>query len=270
MARRIAVTGVASGIGAELAALLTKAGDSVIGFDVVETNANVSTFIPLDLSDPASIKAATAQVNGPLDGLCNIAGLPPRDGLEALILQVNFIGTRNFTGQMVDKLSPGASIVNMASRAGAQWRQNLKQVLQLGALTSATEAETFVASESLDAARAYNLSKEAIIAWTTALTEDMIARDIRVNSISPGAVATGILDDFARVFGEVMQRNVTRAGRAGTPLEVAQIAQFLLSDQCAWLKGIDIPVDGGMGGFNMSDMLGLAAMKSADGKGAST
>lgn len=262
MGRSIAVTGVASGIGAELAAILTAEGHEVIGFDVRETATDVAKFIPLDLNDPASVIAATDALETPLDGLCNNAGLPPREGLEAKLLQVNFLGTRQFTKALVPKLKPGASVVNMASRAGAQWMQNLEQVLRLGALQS-SEVAAFIASEGIDATRAYNLSKEAVIAWTAALTEDMIARDVRVNSISPGAVATSILDDFAKAFGDKMTRNVVRAGRAGTPAEIAAVAAFLLSPQAAWIKGIDIPIDGGMGSFNMSDMLGLAVMKGA-------
>ena len=258
--RRIGVTGVASGIGAELAALLTARGDHVIGFDRVETENNIAEFVSLDLSDPNSISAAAASVQGQLDGLCNNAGLPPRDGLEALILQVNFIGTRQFTDLMLDRLLPGASVVHMASRAGAQWRQNLDQVLRLGAVTRHEEAAGFVAAEALDATRAYNLSKEAVIAWSTATTEAMIVRNIRVNTISPGAVATGILEDFAQAFGDVMARNVARAGRPAFPREVAQAAAFLLSDESAWIKGIDMPVDGGMGGFNIADQLALAPM----------
>ena len=60
-----------------------------------------------------------------------------------------------------------------------------------------------------------------------------------------------------------MVRNVERAGRAGTPREIAEVAAFLLSPSSGWLKGVDIAIDGGMGGFNMSDMLGLSAMKLA-------
>ncbi|GAB5448388.1 coniferyl-alcohol dehydrogenase [Gymnodinialimonas sp.] len=260
MGRKIAVTGVASGIGAELAEVLTGQGHEVIGFDLQETTRNVARFVRLDLGDPGAIAAAADAVDGPLDGLCNNAGLPPREGLEAALLQVNFLGTRQFTEALAPKLSPGASVVNVASRAGAQWRQNLAQVLRLGALAPG-EAADFVAAEGLDATRAYNLSKEAVIAWSAALTEEMIGVGVRVNSVSPGAVATGILEDFARAFGPQMARNVARAGRAGTPREVAQVVAFLLSPDAEWIKGADIPVDGGMGGFNMADALGLSAMK---------
>lgn len=262
MGRRIAVTGVASGIGAELAGLLGAEGHEVIGFDIREASGNVAQFVPLDLNDPASITAAAEAVQGPLDGLCNNAGLPPRDGLEAALLQVNFLGTRQFTQALVPKLAPGGSVVNVASRAGAQWQQNLAQVLRLGAVPPGG-AGAFVAEEGLNATRAYNLSKEAVIAWTLALTEEMIGAGVRVNSISPGAVATGILDDFARAFGDQMARNVARAGRAGTPREIAQVAAFLLSPKAAWIKGVDISIDGGMGGFNRTDAMGLAAMKGA-------
>ncbi len=261
MTQVFGVTGVASGIGAELARLLKVSGHHVIGFDIRETSENVDEFITLDLTDATSIAAAVDAVSRPLDGLCNNAGLPPRDGLETTLLQVNFLGTRMFTDLMIPHLNPNASIVNMASRAGAQWRQNLDQVLRLAAITNRADLDAFVAAEGIESARCYNLSKEAVIVWTAALTEDLIALKLRANSVSPGAVATGILQDFARAFGEIMARNVARAGRVGTPEEIAQIAAFLLSPKSAWIKGIDIPIDGGMGSFNMTDMLGLDAMK---------
>lgn len=260
MPKTFAVTGVASGIGAALARILKSNGDRVIGFDIAEASENVDHFIQLDLNDPAAITKAAAQVNAPLDGLCNNAGLPPRDGLEASLLQVNFLGQRQFTQAMLPKLLKGGAIVNMASRAGAGWREQIDQNKRLAALVDRAELDGFVASEEMDATRAYNLSKEAMILWTMAMTEDLIARDLRANSISPGAIATGILDDFARAFGDKMAKNVARARRPGTAEETAQIAAFLLSDKSSWLKGIDIPVDGGMGAFNLTDALGLNAM----------
>jgi len=181
--------------------------------------------------------------------------------METTILQVNFLGQRQFTEAMLPRLREGASIVNMASRAGAAWRDNIDQVKRLGALSRLDQLERLVDVEKLDAARCYNLSKEAMIVWTMAIAEDMIQRGLRVNSLSPGGVATGILDDFRRVFGERMARNLERAKRPGRPDEIARIAAFVLNAESNWLKGADVAIDGGISAFNMADMLDLGVMK---------
>jgi len=264
MSRTYAVTGVASGIGAELARVLKAAGHTVVGYDLIKTDLNVDHFVPLDLNDEDSIIAAAQQTPVGLDGLCNNAGLPPRLGLEAAILQVNFLGTRAFTKAMLPHLRPGASIVTMASRAGHGWRENLEQIKRLAHLTRADQLDGFIAAEGIDATRCYNLTKEAVILWSVSLTEELIGKGLRVNTLSPGGIATGILDDFKRAFGAQMARNVERAGRPGRPEEIAEIAAFVLSPQSNWLKGADIAIDGGMGAFNMTDMLGLEAMRLPD------
>lgn len=261
MIKTYAVTGVASGIGAAIAAYLKKNGHRVIGFDVKSVSLNVDQFIQLDLNDILQIKSASNKVKEPLDGLCNNAGLPPRKGLECSILQVNFIGQRQFTADMLKYVKPGGSIVNMASRAGAAWQQNLEQVRRLSAISECSALTAFIEHEGIDATRCYNLSKEAMIAWSFSMVEELLQRDIRINTISPGAIATGILVDFAQAFGEKMTRNVERAGRVGLPEEVANVAAFLLSSESSWLKGVDIPVDGGMGAFKLADALGLQGLK---------
>lgn len=262
MGRTYGITGVASGIGAQLAAKLKSQGHVVVGYDLQVMQDNVDHFVHLDLADMGSIERAASQTPFALDGLCNNAGLPPRSGLEAAILKVNFIGTRAFTNAMLPHLAPGASLVNMASRAGHGWRDALDQVKRLGQLSQMEEVAGFVADEDLDATRCYNLSKEAVILWTVAIAQDCVRAGVRVNSLSPGGIATGILDDFKKAFGEQMARNVERAGRVGTPEEIADIAAFVLSPESHWLKGADIPIDGGMGAFNMADVLGLNVMRS--------
>ncbi len=257
MIKTYAVTGVASGIGASIAAQLKQGGHRVVGFDVKPVALNVDQFIQLDLNDTLQIENAADTVNEELDGLCNNAGLPPREGLEKTILQVNFLGQRQFTAAVMQRIKPGGSIVNMASRAGAAWQQNIEQVLRLGAITDSAALDAFIKLEEINATRCYNLSKEAMIGWSLSMVEELLQRDIRINTISPGAIATGILDDFAQAFGEKMARNIKRAGRAGSPEEVANIAVFMLSSESGWLKGVDIPVDGGMGAFNLADALGL-------------
>ncbi len=253
---RVALTGGSSGIGAEAARKLTELGHDVTAFDISEPEVPVARWIETDLSDPASIRAAVEAAAGRFDALINNAGLPPRAGLEELILKVNWFGLRSFMAGMLDKLEPGGAIVNTASRAGGMWRDNLEEVKALIALEQGALPD-FIQARGIDATRAYNLSKEAVIVMTMAETENMIARNLRMNAVSPAAVSTGILKDFAAAFGDRMARNVARAGRPGLPEEIADVIIFLASPESGWIKGQDITIDGGMSAISMSEKLGL-------------
>jgi NAD(P)-dependent dehydrogenase (short-subunit alcohol dehydrogenase family) len=255
-----AVTGVASGIGAALAQRLLARGCRVTGFDVRPPADAPFPCHAVDLGDLGSIEHALAPAAGPFDGLCNNAGVSPRPGHEVAILTINYFAQRAVTRALLPRLAPGASIVNMASRAGARWRENLGQIQRLAALAP-NDVAAFVRDERIDAVRAYNLSKEALIAWTVGECEAMTARGLRINAVCPGAVATALLTDFAAAFGEAMARNVARAGRPGQPEEIAAIADFLLSPGSSWLRGAEISPDGGMGAFAASDAMGLAALR---------
>ena len=254
---RIAMTGGATGIGAAIAQKYCDEGHQLTVFDIAQPSAPVEKWVALDLSDPASIDAALAAVDGPFDVLINNAGLPPRDGLKALILKVNFFGFRQFSEGFEEKLAPGAAIVNTASRAGAMWQQNLEQVKAL-MRADLSGLDEFLSDNDIDDTRAYNLSKEAVIVYTMAQTERLIAKDLRMNCVSPAAVSTGILEDFTKAFGPKVVQNIQRAGRPGHPEEIADIILFLASDKSGWIKGQNITPDGGMSAMAMTDMLGLS------------
>jgi len=257
---RVAITGASTGIGAEVAKLLKANGSEVTAFDIVEPQSNVDHWIKTDLSDRTSISNAITAIGSsdktPFDALINNAGLPPRRGLEEKILRVNYFGLKFFLDAMLEHLQTGAAIVNTASRAGAQWRDNLPQVKALMALDEG-DLSAFIEKQEIDPTRAYNLSKEAIIVMTMAETENMISRQLRMNSVSPAAVSTGILDDFAKAFGDKMTKNVARVGRPGLPEEIAKVIVFLASSDSQWIKGQDIVVDGGMGSVIASENLQL-------------
>ena len=157
---------------------------------------------------------------------------------------------------MLSRLNAGASIVNTASRAGAMWRDNLDEVKALMALP-VEELPDFIAQRNIDATRAYNLSKEAVIVMTMSMTSQLLEKELRMNSVSPAAVSTGILPDFAKAFGDKMEKNLARVGRPGTPEEVADVIVFLACEQSSWIKGQDIVVDGGMSATVASEMMGL-------------
>lgn len=101
---------------------------------------------------------------------------------------------------------------------------------------------------------AYVASKGAILSLTRALAMDHAADGIRVNSISPGSIATPMLEYAARTFSpdvpvtEVFRRfgEAHPLGRVGTPEEVAELAAFLASSKASFCTGGDYRIDGGL------------------------
>ena len=131
--KKIIVTGAASGIGAASAKFIKSKGATVIGVDINEPKENIDQYVKVDMSDPVSIEEAVEELPSGIDALCNIAGVPPTQE-RTLVLKVNFLGLRYFTELMIDKLNNPASIVNMASLAGAGWPQSGPQIKNLIAL----------------------------------------------------------------------------------------------------------------------------------------
>lgn len=254
---RVVITGAATGIGLAAASRLKESGAEVVAIDIAEPKGPIDRWLRTDMSDPAEIDAAVASLDGTFDALINNAGLPPREGLSEKILAVNFLGLRGLTEGMLGKLAPGASIVSTASRAGARWRENIEQVKRLLALASRDEIGPFIAAEGIDHVRAYDLSKEAVIVWSMAQCERLIGLQMRANTVSPSAVATGILDDFKAAFGERAAQAIARAGRPGNAAEIAEVIAFLASPLSNWIKGTDVTVDGGMTAMASCDQMAL-------------
>jgi len=243
--KTIVVTGAASGIGAETARLLKAGGARVIGLDRNEPVANVDEYIPVDLSRPESIDAALSQLPGSIDGLCNIAGVPPTAGRQ-LVLSVNLLGLIRLTEGLLPKFNQGASIVNVASLAGLGWPEALgacKTFLEEGDFDN---IETFCEQHNIDDARSYFFGKEALIVWTMQNRWTWRDRGIRMNCVSPGPVDTPILQDFIETLGERAEEDMRVMDRPGTPQDIAPLVVFLSSDDSVWIRGTNIPCDGGM------------------------
>lgn len=244
--KTIIVTGCASGIGLETAGLIKRLGGRVIGVDRNMTTEHVDELYRADLSDERSIKALINALPNQVDGIANIAGLPPTAPAE-LVIKVNLVGLKYFTENMIPKLADGASIVNLASLAGFGWPQAVAQIKE-GADLGFDDVGDFVRKHGIDqqTGRSYFYSKEALIVWTMQNRWTWRDRGIRMNAVSPGPVDTPILKDFLETLGDRAEEDRRIMDRPGTPEDIAPIVAFLLSDMTTWIRGTNIPADGGM------------------------
>lgn len=242
--KTLIVTGAASGIGAATAALLASQGARVLSVDINRPATPVGEFFQADLSSQASIDRLVEALPAGAHGLANIAGLPPTRPASA-VLAVNLVGLKYFTTRLVPRLADGAAIVNLASLAALGWPQATASI-QASADLGFDGIEAFCEAHAIAGARSYFFSKEALVVWTMQNRWTWRDRGIRMNCVSPGPVETPILKDFLATLGARAEEDMRTMDRPGTPADIAPVVAFLLSDGAAWIRGTNVPVDGGM------------------------
>lgn len=245
----VIVTGT-TGIGRAAALLLAQRGGSVVACGI-DKNANEQLaaeganenlnlhVLNCDVSQPGdvrSILAKAVELFGGLDIIVNAAAVHPfGNAVETDIetwnhcLGVNVTGIFLFAHYGVPEMKKrgGGSIVNLASVQGHSCQAGVA---------------------------AYATSKGAIHSLTRALAIDHAKDGIRVNSISPGSIATPMLELAAQKFypgvptQEVFHRfgQAHPLGRVGIPEEVAELIAFLASDLAGFCTGGDYVIDGGL------------------------
>ena len=244
--KKIIVTGCSSGIGAETTKVLQAQDAQVLGVDINPSD-NADAFFHADLSDQKSINDLVASLPNDIDGLANIAGVPPTMP-ASLVLKVNLVAVKYLTSSLISKLSNGASIVNLASLAGFGWANAVPQIKDSYDLDFGTVDE-FIAKYDLEnatAGRSYFFAKEALVVWTILNRWTWRDRGIRMNAVSPGPVDTPILKDFVETLGERAHEDMEVMDRPGTPKDLAPVVAFLLSDATTWFRGANLTCDGGM------------------------
>lgn len=243
--KRVVVTGCSSGIGLELAASLLALGAEVTGLSRRAPDIGLARFLPLDLSSADSVESAAAGIDAPVDALFNCAGAPPTLS-SADLVKVNFLGTRLLTARIADTMSTGGAVVCISSSIGAGWRANLPQLREFVATESFEAGVRWYEQNETAAGHGYPFSKQALNVWTMQESARLIARGIRINTTSPGAVRTPLLDASEQVFPAELLRAVEHpSGRRSDVGEQVGPLLFLNSPAASYITGTDLAVDGG-------------------------
>lgn len=244
--KTIVITGVSSGIGSDTAKLLRLQGARVIGVDRNDPMLTLDGFVKADLSTPAAIDAAIAQLPERIDALCNIAGVPGTAPVD-LVAKVNYLGLRHLTLGLLDRMT-GGSVVNISSILGAEWPARLEPHRALGQTASFADGQAWLAQHPVPQETCYQYFKEALIVWTYTQSQKLfLEHNVRMNCVAPGPVFTPILGDFVQMLGqERVEKDAHRMKRPAFSDEVAPVIAFLCSDASRWVSGINLPVDGGL------------------------
>ena len=242
------VTGASKGIGASIAKHFAAAGAKVVvnyasskeGADkvvkAITDNGGIAIAVQADVSNEADVSRLfeeTQETFGKLDILVNNAvsqGYAPIEQISVdafhQSFNVNVLGPV-LTIQAALKLfgDKGGNIINISSGASKY---------------------------PLPSASLYSATKAALDAFTIALSKELGVKNVRINSILPGATETEGATSAGVTKGSDYEKMFianTPLGRRGQPEDIAKAAVFLASDDAAWITGEQISVSGGMYGF---------------------
>lgn len=235
--KTILITGASSGIGRTTAIECSKLGAKVVitgrnaerlqeTFDLLEGGGHIQNLA--DLTNVESLEQLVAEMPQ-IDGLVNNAGIAQTKLISFLkqtdlenIFSVNTYSPVLLTKLLIKnkKINKGGSIVFTSS----------------------------VAAMASDIGNAvYGMSKSALQAFSRYCAVEFAGKQIRVNSVLPGAVETSMLSDGV-LSDEDRQKDMKRypLGRYGKPKDVAWAIIYLLSDASSWVTGSQLVVDGGL------------------------
>jgi NAD(P)-dependent dehydrogenase (short-subunit alcohol dehydrogenase family) len=241
---RIVVTGAASGIGASVLHGLTASGRRVIAVDRKPVDG--LEHVICDLSKEVSIARCCEAIEGPLDGIALVAGVPGTLPAET-VLKVNYLGVKRLLETLRFKLADGASVVLVSSLAARRCAWETGRLREVLAITDWNAALDAIGSSQIEGGEAYEISKRLLLAHLPLAVSAGAARRIRFNAVSPGPVETPILGDFQKSMGtDRIEAARAAVGRHARAEEVAAPILFLLDPASSWINGVDLTVDGGL------------------------
>lgn len=242
--KSIIITGASSGIGAAAALLFASEGARVVlgarrATELASVSADVNraggkaVFLPGDVRDEGYADALVnlaANEFGGLDGAFNNAGIVGElsSTTDMALAQWSDVIQTNLTSAF---LAAKAQIPAMRNRGGG----------------SIVFTSTFVgySNGGLPGMGAYAASKAGVIGLTKSLASDHAAEGIRINALLPGGTITPAGGEGNKEVLDFVA-NLHPMKRMASAKEIAQAAQFLLSDRSSFMTGSPMIVDGGM------------------------
>ena len=238
------------------------AGKHVVLADLHQENANaaakilaaagfeVST-IAVDISSRESIKELIlhAQTFGSIMNLINAAGVSPSQVPVEVILKVDLYGTAVLLEEFGKVIAENGSGIVISSQSGHRLGALSEEENMLLATTATEELlkMSFI-KEISDTLKAYQYSKRCNGLRVMYEATNWGRRGATINSISPGVIITPLANDELngpRGEGYRKMLSLCPAGRAGTPDEVGELAEFLMSKRGRFITGADYLIDGG-------------------------
>jgi 3-oxoacyl-[acyl-carrier protein] reductase len=231
--RTALVTGASRGIGLACAKALAAGGARVIlasrdsaRLEEVSKQIEGSSWVPLDLASPESIKDAFAKA-GHVDILVNNAALT-KDGLALRMKKDDWdvVIATNLTG----------AFLAIQQVLHPMMKQRWGRIINISSIVGET---------GNPGQANYVASKAGLIGLTKALAQEMASRNITVNAIAPGFIET----DMTAALAEDLKNNMLShipLRRFGKPEEIAAAVKFLASEDAGYITGAVLNVNGGM------------------------
>lgn len=248
------ITGAASGIGQATARLFAAEGAQVVIFDrdpagSAATLAGLEgprpgVFHPLDVTDPAQVEAAVADVFGRwgrLDALVNVAGGSGRGWGDGPAAECTLDGWERTLALNLDSLFYCCkfSLQAMLAQSLGAYRR--------GAIVTVASVLGLVGGDEDFATHAYAASKGGAISLTRSIAAYYAPYGIRANVICPGLIATPMsrrAQESEQIRGRLPALQPL-GGDFGRAEDVAQAALYLASDASRFVTGAVLTVDGG-------------------------
>ena len=186
---------------------------------------------------------------GEVKNLINAAGVSPSQASVKDILRVDLYGTAVLLEEFGKIISEGGSGIVISSQSGHRLPA-LPEDQNEQLATSPTEELLnlpFIKA-IMDTLKAYQYSKRCNVLRVMYEATRWGKRGATINSISPGIIITPLANDELhgpRAEGYLKMLSLCPAGRAGTPDEVGDVAEFLMSSRGRWISGSDFLIDGG-------------------------